>query len=429
MRDTEYPESRPKRKPIPALPRKNLRSNQPSTSKDPTERDQGITGELNALPALSRSRGGLDLNDILDQPPDEIFIDRCDIKGHSKTDAIPQATRHSSPSVVHEGGIPLDAPNLIAYRQMHRDSFAQKLTELPHSGGGLHDAIYYAALTGLAEDMSPDDISESLCDAAEGHGRESGELRSEVWASIQSAIHYLSGSTGTAGSPPRPTIKKELDYEMIQKIVLDNPKVSDLRGSSKPLPSSTPDLLGSLFPEDSLVCCGWAKDDFRTTRLDVWQRDLSGLQFIVPSPMKRTHGTRKSGGLSQKTNDNTGPRTFQVIEFDFKPAAKPECASFVSNLEAKGYTVMDINAALHFHLQEILPLTMAVSSGNASIHGWYRCVDIPEPDIVRFQSYAHALGADGALFCPSQFTRFPNGVRGDNGNVQEVLYWNAGVLG
>jgi len=215
---------------------------------------------------------------------------------------------------------------------------------------------------------------------------------------------------------------------MIQKIVLDNPKVSDLRALSKPVPSSNADLLGCLYPENTLLCCGSSKNKFATFPLEYWQNDLSGLQFIVPNPMKRKLGTKKSGGFSQKTNDNTGPRTFQVIEFDFKPNAKPECATFVSHLAEQGYTVMDINAALHFKLQEILPLTMAVSSGNASIHGWYRCVDIPEPDIVRFQSYALSLGADAALFCPSQFTRFPGGIR-DNGNVQEVLYWNSEVLG
>ncbi len=426
MRIKEYTTSRPKCKPTPASPRKNIRRNLQSSITDPTECDQDITETLNASPVLIRSRACLDLNEIIDQPTEENGIDRCDAFVQSKTDQSSHTAQYSVLRVVNEGGIPLDAPNLVAYRQNHRDSFAKKLTELPNAGGGLHAAIYYAALTGLAENMSRDDIFEALCEAAEGHGRESGELRSEVWGAIQSAIHYLSGSAVPAGSYPC-VIKKELDYEMIKKIVLENPKVSDLVSVSKPVPSSIADLLDCLFPDNPLLCCGWAKRKFRTSLLEVWQNDWSGLQFIVPSPMSNKIGKTVAGHMSQKSNDNTGPRTFQVIEFDFKPDAKPECEAFVRDLAEQGYSVMDINAALHFHLQGVLPLCMAVSSGNASIHGWYRCVGVPEPDIVRFQSYAHSLGADSALFVPSQFTRFPGGMR-DNGNVQEVLYWNPEVL-
>ena len=321
--------------------------------------------------------------------------------------------------------IPANASNLIAFRARQRDSFAQKLAFLPSSGGGLHDAIHYAVLAGLAEGMSPDAVAEAVFTAADGKGRPGGQLYSEIWRSVQSAVHYLSGSTGTAAaSRPR---KKEVDYGTIERTVLENPKLTDLIAGSEPMPSSRADVMGLLYPAGSLVCCGAAKDKFRTFPREAWQGNLKDVQFVVPSPMSKKFGTTGDGNPSQKCNDNTGPRTFQVIEFDFKPEAKPECAVFVARMAAQGWSVMDINAGLHFQLQDYLPLVMAVSSGNASIHGWYRCGGLSETDIVRFQSYALGLGADPALFCRSQFTRFPGGVR-DNGNVQEILYWNPEAL-
>ena len=321
--------------------------------------------------------------------------------------------------------IPENAPNLLAFRQRQRDSFAQKLVCLPSSGGGLHDAIHYTVLAGLAEGMSPDAVAEAVFTAAEGKGRSSGELYGEIWRSVHSAVHYLSGSTETAtASRPR---KQEVDYGTIERTVLGNPKLDKLIAASKPMPPSRADIMGLLYPAGSLVCCGAAKDKFRTFPREAWQGNLEDVQFVVPSPMSKKSGTTVDRRPSEKCNDNTGPRTFQVIEFDFKPEAKPECAVFVARMAAQGWSVMDINAGLHFQLQDYLPLVMAVSSGNASIHGWYRCAGIPEARIAWFQCYAQRLGADPALFCRSQFTRFPGGLR-DNGNVQEILYWNPEVL-
>ena len=48
------------------------------------------------------------------------------------------------------------------------------------------------------------------------------------------------------------------------------------------------------------------------------------MPLIVPSPMTAPMGRKKSGGLSAHTLDNTGPRKFLVVEFDFKEKGKDE---------------------------------------------------------------------------------------------------------
>ena len=72
-------------------------------------------------------------------------------------------------------------------------------------------------------------------------------------------------------------------------------------------------------------------------------------------------------------------------------------------------------------------MAMAVFSGNSSIHGWFPCTGLSEDAVTKFQAYARRLGADSALFSPSQFTRAPGG-RHNNGRSQFVVFWNPEVL-
>jgi len=88
---------------------------------------------------------------------------------------------------------------------------------------------------------------------------------------------------------------------------------------------------------------------------------------------------------------------------------------------------IDDQASVLLHLHGCAPLAIAVHSGNKSIHGWFYCAGQPEEKLRCFMEYAVAIGADPALWTPSQFTRMPDGRR-DKGKQQTVFYFNPGVL-
>jgi hypothetical protein len=172
------------------------------------------------------------------------------------------------------------------------------------------------------------------------------------------------------------------------------------------LPSETDHILETLFPGDPLLCLGWSNRDFGTGRLSEWtaQRDISTLQFIVPSPMVSEEGSRKKDGkLSPHTLSNTGPRRFLVCEFD--SGTKDDHAAFLS------------------HLADFAPLVMAVHSGGKSLHGWFDFDGIKEERTREFFEYAVSLGADPATWTRSQFVRLPGGTR-DDGRRQAVWYFD-----
>jgi len=305
--------------------------------------------------------------------------------------------------------------------------FHFKLQRLPDSGGDLHSAINAAVLVGLHEGISPEEVAESVIEAAEGKGRSYSQLFGEVWRTVRSALTFL-GRKSVAEPMPAALRKRVcIDYKAVERIAYGYPSLRDLETASEAAPDNPEELLARLFPLGSWTCCGWSPSRFETRRLEQWFGQTDNLQFIVPNPMRAKFGMRKDGGLSQRCNDNVATRRFQVIEFDFKPSKGGQCQELLMSLRSAGYTVEDLNAALHLHLQKFLPLALAVHSGGSSIHGWYRCAGIAESELQKFQNYAAKLGADPALFAPSQFTRFPNGRR-CNGALQRVLYFNPEVL-
>ena len=78
--------------------------------------------------------------------------------------------------------------------------------------------------------------------------------------------------------------------------------------------------------------------------------------------------------MSSHTLDNTGPRRFLVIEQDAG--------------------TLDEQAAVLLHLGSMAPLTLAVHSGNRSLHGWFFCAGQPEERLRRFMRRGVSLGAD-----------------------------------
>lgn len=123
--------------------------------------------------------------------------------------------------------------------------------------------------------------------------------------------------------------------------------------------------------------------------------------------MSSNTGKTKEGKVSVRCLDNVGPRRFLVVEFDNGD--------------------LDSQAARLWHLAATAPLSLAVHSGNKSIHGWFFCQGIPDERLRNFMHGCVRLGADRATWLPCQMVRMPGGTR-DNGRSQRVLYFNPKTL-
>lgn len=167
-------------------------------------------------------------------------------------------------------------------------------------------------------------------------------------------------------------------------------------------------LLHLLFPSNSLVCVGSSIKDFRTLSINEIDHTTKGLVHVVPRTMTKEFGHTKDGKLSARCNDATGPDLFQIIEFD--------------ELD------QDKQAGILRHLSRFLPLVLVHHSGRKSLHGWFLTKGIGRKRLQRFQKYAASLGADPALFTPSQMGRIPNGIRPDTARIQELMYLDLSLL-
>ncbi|HWB06936.1 MAG TPA: hypothetical protein VG796_28185 [Verrucomicrobiales bacterium] len=138
-------------------------------------------------------------------------------------------------------------------------------------------------------------------------------------------------------------------------------------------------------------------------------------------------GRSKEGKISLRCLDNTGPRRFLVIEFDFKATdaegnPTPE-APLLARLADEGRTVQDLCAALLLRLRQLAPLILVLYSGGKSLHAWFPAAGHSLEKLSSFFRYAFTLGADPATWSRCQLIRIPEGLR-QNGNRQRVWYFD-----
>jgi hypothetical protein len=262
------------------------------------------------------------------------------------------------------------------------DYFLKSLKPCPVSGNGVHRFLYHAARKarrfGLTKDEAEPLISELMT-------REPSPA-SEVMDALCSAY----------GDAKRLSYRwPDANPAAIERITAEGPTLLELwRDSPLPLPqgeSRAEEFVDFLFPGNPLLCVGQASFDFKTRLREEWRGVLDARQLIVPSPMTSVMGKTKPGKPSYRSEDNTGPRRYLVVEFD-----------------AGG---LDQHAAVLHHLGKRAPLAMAVYSGNKSLHGWFFCEGQMEGTLYQFMHYAVSLGADRATFSRSQFVRLPDGQR------------------
>ena len=329
-------------------------------------------------------------------------------------------------------GIPPEALGLRNYLQNERRwSFAQHLKELPlHGTGAQYRANYRACLAGLAEGHPSNVVQYLVQEEAIKKGRPSWVAYREARDSVLNSHRYLSGGVKALGKKDVRFPNLQVDYKKIREIALQGDSVLTLKAASGGIPDTAQNVLRRLYTPGTLLWCSRDRLAVTPTRPleDCLVRDLSGYQFFVPNPMNAFTGLKKDGVESSRCLANTGPRKFLGIEFDFKPGDSKEVDTLIKDLDREGRSVLDINAALHAHIQQYLPLGMVVFSGGSSLHGFYPCEHIAPEKQELFFDYAVTLKADPQLRSRSQPMRLPWGIRGANGIRQEVLYFNPEVL-
>lgn len=282
----------------------------------------------------------------------------------------------------------------------------------PRHGDGVHQWLFKVARQ-LHAHRDPESIVNLLAVASEGCGRvvPEKEIRDAV-TSAEGAAWKPSGASGAVITPAAPKWPA-LDPAARQKAITGAAwNLADLWHAS-PVPCTRDStnaefFADQLFPGNPLLCIGRSAAEFWTAPREKFRGTLSGMAFIVPSPMSALTGKTQAGKPSAHCLDNTGPRRFLVVEFDQGTA--------------------DDQAALHWHLARFAPLVLVVSSGGKSLHGWFNCEGIAEDIARRFMNYAVTLGADPTTWTRSQFVRLPQGWRADKEARQDVAFFDPSKL-
>jgi len=303
----------------------------------------------------------------------------------------------------------------------------------PRAGDGVHSWLFRVARQ--LHDRDEQDIFKLLTVALEDCGRRvpDREIREAVHNSKAVAWQPENGCEPVRVAQPAWPARDKARIDTIvregfglNELWEDSPVRFDTR-----VPC-TETLVDALFPGNPLLCIGENAYQFVTRRRKEWFGTLSRYPLMVPTPMSALWGQTHEGTLSQHCLDNTGPRRFLVVEFDFSLKARngvddSEWAPLVRSWGADGISVADACAALLARLAQQAPLTIAVHSGGKSVHGWFYCNGQNEARLRGFMNYAHTIGADHATWCRCQFVRVPDGRR-ENGKRQRVYFFNPDVI-
>jgi hypothetical protein len=256
-----------------------------------------------------------------------------------------------------------------------------KLKSCPASGTGVHVWVFYAACILVEAGLTNEEATPFIEEAMTRNPSPSTE--------IEDALRSARREDRPASEkwPPR-------NIKLVHKIL------AEPEWNLKPTAETAEDALELLFPGDPLICVGRTSSNFSTRRRSAWTGWLARNSLVVPSPMATKQGQTKAGHLSAHSLDNTGPRHYLIVEFD--------------------WGLMQGQLKLLRHLANYGLLVAIVHSGSKSAHGWFDVRGQSEADSRRFMNYAVSLGADPRLWLRSQFCRLPGGIRED-GRAQRIL--------
>ena len=244
-----------------------------------------------------------------------------------------------------------------------------------------------------------------------------------------------SAAGGGAGKWPEP------DVFEVERIVAGYPGIGlhSLSGSTTNRVSTyaQAQIIESLYYPKALACWGESKTKAVVESIEILlQRDLTKPQFILCNPMRSRAGKNQEGETSNRCKENASrseDRRCTVIEFDFAKERDGKAtiwAGSIERWESAGITAKDAMVRLLFHLLKAhhpKGLALVCDSAGKSIHAWVNARSIEPDKLTLLERGAVGLGADWHAFLPWQYVRMPGGTR-DNGNRQEILYYNPDVL-
>lgn len=285
----------------------------------------------------------------------------------------------------------------------------KELPSCPKAGSGVHAWIMEASWACRINGMTAETAAAELHSRITRKPSPANEIETAVGKVFETPDLPLGGDYSQKW--PKPTRWSVPNVEQIEAIAATGGGLDTLRIASPIRFNCSPEvaakaILKNLFPDDPWLCVG-SKFNFNTLRLSTFAETAHTFEQIVPSPMMAKYGKTQAGKLSEHTLNATGPRRFLVIEGDG--------------------TSKEQQASVLLHLATVAPLSMVVDSGGKSLHGWFFVAGKSDAQLTPFFNRACGFGADPALWTRSQFVRMPSGTR-DNGNRQNVLYYNAGTL-
>lgn len=264
-------------------------------------------------------------------------------------------------------------------------------------GEGLHVDVFRAAIMLLEDGLTEETVFSFLRRAADSVTDRTVPDR-EIQGAIRSARERMNG--GLIETPQWPNFNPALRAEIVATagITLEQLAASADKQSQDPW-----FYLTRLYRSHEHVCLAASSHSFSTAERDAWQPYLASYQYeyINPSPMLGPFGLTKENKASAHCLDNTGPRVYQVVEFDFGQ--------------------INEHAALHWHLAKSARLIVLVYSGGKSMHGWYNVRGQSEAEAVKFFRSAVELGADPKMWSRCQFSRLPAGTNNKTGKQQTVV--------
>jgi hypothetical protein len=251
------------------------------------------------------------------------------------------------------------------------------------------------------------------------------------------AIKWVAAHPNSSEDQEPETEQAGIDYPRIDSVVKSGPGIYDLWEAS-PLRfeddlAHTEEIIDYLFPANPWLCVGIGKINFWTRHRETLRGHLARTEFIVAQPMKNRFGMTLEGKKSEHSLENTGPRQYYVVEFDFREKDEAgndtEWAELVRGWASLDISVADACAALLDHFSSFAPLGLVLHSAGKSAHGWFPAEGASFPQIEAFRTEAFALGADRQLFRnKSQFVRIPDGTRSEGARRQTTYFFDPEIF-
>ena len=267
------------------------------------------------------------------------------------------------------------------------------LAEPPSVGRGRHHWLFCVAAKLHAARWKPEKIREGLAAICADRGWDDRSGKT-----IEDILAKLAGSDPAEHANPA-AIRWPTPNDDARRARYAHPLLFDPDEGTDLTPA---DVLPALFPNDPLICVGWAVNRFSTLPLSALLPNAHLAPYVVANPMI----SERSPNGSARSLANASPRSQRrhlVVEFDTGDS-REEQAAVLSSLSTPA-----------------MPLVLAVWSGGKSIHGWFDVSASPSAQIALFALAAH-LGADESLFDMSKLVRMPGGTR-QSGECQTVLYF------